>query len=124
MKPYDQALRERIHKALEQGGSITEVSERFEVHRHTVRRLRDRFEQTGSLEPLAMGGKRVSRIEPYREEICEWIEADNDITLAELEQRLLSNFGVRLAQSTLAYHLKRMGWSRKKNATRQRAGAS
>ena len=123
MEPYDQALRKRIVKALEQGSSISEVSRRYEVHRHTVRRLRDRFEQTGSLEPLARGGRRVSRIEPYRDQIREWIRQQSDMTLAELRQRLLDRCGVEMSISTLGYHLNRMELSYKKNATRQRAGS-
>ena len=48
MRPFSDDLRLRIHEARQAGESTAEVAERFGVSTAFVRRLQQRFRQTGS----------------------------------------------------------------------------
>ena len=55
MRPFSDDLRQRIHEACEAGETTAEVAERFGVSTAFVRRLQQRFRETGSLAPLSGG---------------------------------------------------------------------
>jgi transposase len=55
MRPLSDDLRLRVHESCQEGDSTAEVAERFAVSPAFVRRLKQRFRQTGSLAPLPGG---------------------------------------------------------------------
>jgi putative transposase len=62
-KPYSQDLRERVVKAVAQGGlSRRQAAERFGVGASTVIRWMQRWRDTGRIEPGQMGGHRPKKI--------------------------------------------------------------
>jgi transposase len=122
MRPLSEDLRRRIIEARQAGAGSVEVSERFRVSRQTVARLFGQFERTGDLAPKQIGGYRRSRLAPHSRTIDRWISRKADISLAELRERCLSEFGVTIGVNALWHQLRRMGLSSKKNDARRRAG--
>ena len=99
-----------------------EIARRFEVSRVWVYQVRHRFQQTGERHSLPMGGHRQSRLAPLEPTLRAWIEADVDMTLAEIGERLKAQ-GTMINIPALWHQLDKWGLSLKKNPARQRARA-
>ena len=67
-------------------GERPTVARRYEVSRAWVYQVRDRFQKTGQRSSLLMGGHRRSRIAGMEPQIRAWIQAEADLTLAEMCQ--------------------------------------
>ena len=121
MAAYSQDLRDRVLDALGRGERPSVIALRFVVSRSWVYRVRDRLLKDGKRSALQIGGYRRSRIEPFQQQVCSWIEEQSDLTLAEICSRL-GELGVQIKSSALWNQLNKWGLSFKKNAARQRAG--
>lgn len=119
MKPLSNDMRERIIEATEnnEGGSRT-LAKRFIVGRATVRRVRQRFLTTGSVDPKPHGGgrKRSFSVE-NDEQLRALVSAHADATLERLVDLMQEQHGLSTNKSTLDRALKRLGLSLKKSHT-------
>jgi transposase len=122
MQAYSQDLRERVLRALDRGDCPTEIARRFEVSRGWVYRVRDRQMETGVRSSFPIGGHRRSRLAEREQVLRDWIAAEPDLTLAELQQRLAQQ-GVAAKIATLWHQLNKWKLTFKKNLARQRARA-
>ncbi len=121
MRTYSCDLRERIIAAREQGQSTAEVAGLFRVSKSSVERYWNQFQRTGKLEPKQRGGYRRSCLEGHDKSLRAWITKQRDLTLAELQERLLQDLGIQVGTTALWHRLERLGLSYKKNAARRRA---
>ncbi|BBU62185.1 hypothetical protein MSC49_21200 [Methylosinus sp. C49] len=96
-------LRERVLKAVvEEGMSRNAAAERFGVSIPSAARWVERFETTGEISPSPSGGDlRSKRIEAHRDYLLGLVRRTPDITLLEIEHRLLDAFGERFSSSVL-----------------------
>lgn len=96
-------LRERVIKAVvEEGMSRNAAARRFGVSIPSAIRWVKRFETTGEIAPAPTGGdQRSKRIEAHRDYLLGLIRRTPDITLLEIEHRLLENCGERFSSSVL-----------------------
>ena len=108
--------------ALERGERPTDIARRYEVSRVWVYQVRDRFQKTGQRSSLPMGGHRRSRIAGMEPQIRAWIQAEADLTLAEMCQRLAEH-GIAIKIPALWHQLDKWNLSFKKNPARLRASA-
>ena len=122
MQAYSQDLRERVLRALDRGDRPTEIARRFEVSRVWVYQVRDRVQETGERGSFQIGGHRRSRLAEMEPVLRAWIATQPDLTLAELQQRLLQQ-GVSIKIGALWHQLNRWNLTFKKNPARQRARA-
>jgi transposase len=122
MQSYSQDLRERVLRALDRGDRPTQIARRFEVSRVWVYQVRDRLRETGERGSYPIGGHRRSRLAGLEAVLRTWIEAQPDLTLAELQQRLREQ-GVSIKLGALWHQLNQWNLSFKKNPARQRARA-
>ena len=122
MQSYSQDLRERVLRALDRGERPTQIARRFEVSRVWVYQVRDRLRETGERGSYPIGGHRRSRLAGLESVLRTWIEAQPDLTLAEMQQRLREQ-GVSIKVGALWHQLNRWNLSFKKNPARQRARA-
>ena len=104
MQAYSQDLRERVLRALDCGDRPTEIARRFEVSRVWVYQVRDRERETGLRSSFQIGGHRRSRLAEREQVLRDWITAEPDLTLAELQQRLAKH-GVATKIATLWHQL-------------------
>ena len=101
-----------------------EIARRFEVSRVWVYQVRDRWQQEGSRSSLRVGGHRRSCLAGMEAQVRAWIEADVDLTLAEICSRLSSEAGIQIKVPALWHQLDKWNLTLKKNPARQRARSS
>lgn len=122
MQSYSQDLRDRVLWALERGEKPTHIARRLEISRGWVYQVRDRVEETGKRTSFQIGGHRRSRIAGLESVVRSWIEAEPDLALAEISDRLAER-GVSIKVGALWHQLNKWNLTFKKNPARQRARA-
>jgi len=96
-------LRRRVVETVVFGGlSRNAAAKRFDVSIASAVRWVKRFETTGDISPEPSGGDRRSvRIEAQRDYLLGLIRRSPDITLLEIQERLVKNCGERFSVSVL-----------------------
>ncbi|MGB7549879.1 MAG: IS630 transposase-related protein [Terracidiphilus sp.] len=122
MQSYSQDLRERVLWALGRGERPTAIARRLEVSRVWVYQVRDRERKTGRRTSFPIGGHRRSRVAEMESVLRAWIEAEPDLALSELSERLAEQ-GVLIKPGALWHQLNKWNLTFKKNPARQRARA-
>jgi putative transposase len=106
-------LRERIIRTVEGGYSCRKAAERFQISVSCVIKLLQRWHETGSAAPGMMGGQKAFALAEHEALVRELYEAQPDITLDELHERLLAAH-VRVGRTSIYRFLKSLGLTRKK----------
>src|SRR5271166_784361 len=90
-------LRKRVVEAVTDGGmSRNAAAKRFGVSIASAVRWLHRFAATGEISPAPTGGDRRSdRIEAHRDYLLGLIRRQPDMTLLEIQERLIANCGER-----------------------------
>jgi transposase len=115
-------LRQRTLAAVASGMSRRAAAARFGVSSSSVIRWVAEWRASGRDHALTQGGDRRShRIEAWSDFLLAEAEAQGDISLVELADRLATTHGVRFAPSTIWRCLDRHAMTIKKNSARQRA---
>jgi transposase len=120
MQSYSQDLRERVLWALVRGERPSSIARRLEVSRVWVYQVRDREHKTGKRTSFQIGGHRRSRVAEMESVLRAWIEAEPDLALSELSERLAGQ-GVLIKPGALWHQLNKWNLTFKKNPARQRA---
>ena len=120
MHSYSQDLRDRVLWALARGEGPSAIARRLEVSRVWVYRVRDRKQEAGLDTSYPIGGHRRSRIADMEPELRAWIEAEPDLALHQICQRLAEQ-GVAIKSGALWHQLNKWRLTFKKNPARQRA---
>jgi transposase len=96
-------LRERVVEAVVLGGlSRNQAGARFKVSIASAVRWVKRFQTTGEISPAPSGGDRRSgRIEAHHDYLLGLVRRSPDLTLLEIQERLIANCGERFAVSVL-----------------------
>ena len=96
-------LRERVVGAVLDGGmSRNAAAKRFGVSIASAVRWVARFKAKGEISPSPTGGDRRSgRIEAHRDYLLGLIRRQPDVTLVEIQNRLIANCGERFSSSVL-----------------------
>ena len=109
-RAYSQDLRERV---IDAGTSARQAAERFGIGVATaivwVRRARE-----GERSARKQGQPKRSKLDPHREFLLALIEAEADMTIAEMQERLRSEAGVTASVGTIWTFLDRAGLTFKK----------
>lgn len=113
-----QDLRIRVVEKVGTGMSRRQAADHFDVSPSSAIRFVHQYETDGSVAPK-VHGPRKRRLDPYAEDILNWIEDVPDMTLQELSERLLTIHGIRAPKSTIDDWLRSRNISFKKNGTRQ-----
>ena len=114
-RSYQQDLRVRVINAVvEKGMSCRGAAAHFGIGEATAIRWVKHFRLTGLLTPIGTGGHRPSTLRPHRDFIVGQIEAQGDVTLALLCQRMMDALGGRSDLSMMSRFLHREGLTLKK----------
>ena len=116
-------LRRRVIDAVRSGASAREAGRRFLVSESAAIKLVRRWRETGSFAPGQVGGQKKRKLAGREDWLHEVMACEPDITLAELQRRLLAD-GLRISQQAINTTLKALGYSFKKNPAGGRARAS
>jgi len=119
MKAIPVAVRERIIHLYDQGHRTKEISSVLGYCAAAVRRVRQNFRRRGTLAPQTHQCGRKTLLTPaLQARLQAMLDKQPDATLAELGAKF------KHPTSTMDLWLARLGFSCKKNATRQRAVAA
>ena len=109
-RAYSQDLRDRV---IDAGTSARQAASRFGIGIATaivwVRRARE-----GERSARKQGQPHRSKLDPHRAFLLGLVETEPDITLAEMQERLLSETGVTASVSTIWTFVNRAGLTFKK----------
>jgi len=96
-------LRKRVVDAVVEGGmSRNAAAKRFSVSIASAIRWVCRFHATGEVSSSPTGGdQRSGRIEAHRDYLLGLIRRQPDITLLEIQERLIANCGERFSSSVI-----------------------
>ena len=83
MRAFSDDLRLRIHEACQAGESTAVVAERFEVSPAFVRRLQQRFRESGSLAPRPGGRGPAPKLAAHEAALRQAVHDHSDATPAE-----------------------------------------
>lgn len=117
-------LRERVVAEVAGGMSRRQAAAHFRVGASSAIRWVELQEETGGVAPRPRGGKSRSPLEPHAEWLKALVAKEPDLTLAELEQRILEGLGLKITERSIRRFFKRHAISYKKNAARLRADAA
>jgi transposase len=124
VKASSEDLRLRVVAARHMGHSASEIAKLFGLSKRSVERYCKLQATTGQVAPRQIGGYRRSRLAPHGATLQQWIEAQNDLTLAELQERCRKRLRVQIGINALWHQLERLGLNFKKNGARRRAAAA
>lgn len=125
--PYSVDLRRKVVQACERGTqSQREVAELFNVSLSFVEALLRQYRRSGGelVRQRQKCGRRVLLDDDCREQICQWLQKQPDLTLKELIGRLQARTDITVSEPTMSRVLHQMGMRRKKDITRHRTGYS
>ncbi len=113
-------------RAVVSGGlSRNAAAKRFEVGIASAVRWVKQFEATGEMSPKPLGGDRRSgRIEAHHDYLMGLIRRTPDITLLEIQERLIRNCGEHFSRSVLWRFFDRHGVTFKKRPRTPRSSSA
>ena len=111
---YGIDLRQRVVGSIEGGLSHRGAAERFCVAVSTAGNWHRRWRATGSARPGKQGQPGGSKLDAFEGPILAMTEADPDIALHEIAERLAGEHGVRAATSTVWLFFEKRGITFKK----------
>lgn len=121
-KAYSDDLRCKILQAYE-GAEIglEQLANQFGVSYGFTKKIRRQQLRSGGMErvPQRLHGPASRATEPVKQYVRRQLQAQPDLTLAELGQRLEQSMHVQLSKTRLWEVLQRLGLRRKKNAACQ-----
>jgi transposase len=122
-RPYSLDLRERVVAAVADGATCREVAALFDVAVSSVVKWSGRKRSTGSAAPMAMGGRRFSKLETERDWLLLRLAEKPDVTMRELAAELAAR-GIAVSHVSVWNLIRRQDRTFKKKRARQRAGSA
>lgn len=119
-QPYSRDVRSLVIGEVEAGTSRRAAARRFKVSASSAIRWVDLHDETGSVDRRPRKGRSRSPLEPHAAWLLDLVGKEPDLTLAEIEERLLTDLGVRTTDSSIDRFFKRHKISFKKNSARGR----
>lgn len=113
-RAFSTDLRRRVIEAIEDGMSTRAAARRFSIGESTAGAWYRRWLRTGEAKAHKQGQPGGSKLDPHAAFILDLIEADKDIALKEIGERLVETFGVKACPATIWYWLDRRGITFKK----------
>jgi transposase len=114
---YSDDLRRKLLSAYDRGeGTLSQLAARFSVSEGWARKISSQRKRTGQAERVPhRPGRKPRAGEEAQQKVRAWFRAQPDLTLAEVQARLLDEAGVRLSIPQVWYLLRRLGLRLKKS---------
>ena len=117
MRAYSMDLRERVWATLAQE-SMRQTAKRFRVSLYFIYRLKQRYQEMGTLAPRPHGGGHGAIVDEAGAEFIRGVLAEeSELTLKELCQQYPERFAREVSKSSMDRALRRLGLTRKKRAS-------
>src|SRR5271169_2262858 len=122
-RPYGDDLRRKFFLAYDQGeSSLEQLASRFLVSVGWAKKISAQRKRSGHAErmPYKPGRKPNAGVEAQKQ-VADWIAAQPDLTLVELQAKLHSEAGVILSRGRVWYLLRKLGLRLKKSHSMPRS---
>jgi transposase len=120
-RAYSQDLRDRVIDAALAGMAARQAAVRFGVGIATAIVWARRARETGERKARPQGQPRRSKLDPHRAFLLGLIEAKDDITLVEMQERLRAERGISASVGTIWTFLDRCNMTVKKRPPTRRS---
>ncbi len=120
MRPYSTDLRERIIQHNTAGVHHDEIASTFQVGHRTIERYVRLLQTTGSLEARITTGRHRFVNNDQLLVFVKQLENNSDMTLEQHQKLWLETQEQLLSTATISRMIKRLGWTLKKNVSRDR----
>lgn len=117
-------LRERVVAEVSAGMSRRQAAARFKVSPSSAIRWTALERETGGVAPRLRGGRSRSPLERHAAWLLELVAREPDLTLAELERRIVQGVGLAITERSIRRFFDRHRITLKKSRARRRAGPS
>ena len=121
---YSNDLRVRVIQGVEGGGAARAAARQFFIGGSTAIRWAKRWRETGSYEARSNKGQSRSPLKKQEEWLLELVGREPDLTLEEIQARLLEVQGQKAGIGSVWRFFHRHGISFKKKRARGRAGST
>jgi putative transposase len=123
MKPYSQDLREKVMAAVAAGKqSNRAMAETFGISESTIEKWTRRVRETGSVAASAHAGGIERVLAPHGDFLRTAVNAQPDITLDELCERVAKALKLAVSASMVSRELTRLNLPRKKRVSTTASG--
>jgi transposase len=119
---YSNDLRVRVIRVVEKGAAARAAARQFEIGDATAIRWVKRWRETGSVEAKSTKGQSRSPLKRHEEWLLELVREQPDLTLEEIQCRLLAERRQKAGIGSVWRFFDRQGISFKKKRSRGRAG--
>ena len=121
---YSNDLRVRVIQVVESGISARAAARQFVIGDSTAIRWAKRWRETGSVEAKSNKGQSRSPLKRHEDWLLELVRREPDLTLEEIQDRLLDERGQKAGIGSVWRFFDRHGISFKKKRARGRAGSA
>lgn len=102
--------------AVDEGKSRTEIIERCQVSRATIKRYVKQRRETGNVQPRPIPGRPNVKAKALQAELARQLETHPGLTLAEHCQIWETEHGMRVSSTTMSRAMHAVGWIRTKRS--------
>jgi transposase len=113
-RAYSSDLRQRVLDAIDGGLSTHKAAKRFDIGVATAVRWHRAWRDHGEREARKQGPKGGGKLDPHEVFILGLVEAEPDITLVEVGERLVAERSISAVPSTIWLFFERRGMTFKK----------
>lgn len=121
---YSNDLRVRVIQVVENGAAARAAARQFVIGDSTAIRWVQRWQETGSVEAKSNKGQSRSPLKQYEEWLLQLVRREPDLTLEDIQERLLDAHQRKAGISSIWRFFDRHGISFKKKRARGRAGSA
>jgi transposase len=119
---YSNDLRVRVIHVIEGGAAARAAARQFVIGESTAIRWAKRWRETGSFEARSIKGRSRSPLQRYERWLLDLVRQEPDLTLEEIQGRLLDEHRRKAGISSIWRFFDRHGISFKKKPARGRTG--
>jgi len=116
MKAYSQDVREKVLRAVDQGKPRREIVDMFGVSLATLKRYLKQRRETGNVLPKPIPGRPSQKYAPLQAGLVAQLQAHPDVMLEEHCRLWEEAHSMQVSPTTMSRAIRRVGWTRKKNA--------
>jgi len=121
---YSNDLRVRVIQIVESGAAARAAARQFVIGDSTAIRWVKRWRETGSFEAKSLKGRSRSPLKRHEEWLLELVRREPDLTLEEIQRRLLDERQQKAGIGSVWRFFDRHGISFKKKHSRGRTGSA
>jgi transposase len=114
MRAYSQEMRQQVLHAVDEGVSRTQIIERFQVSRATLKRYLKQRRETGNVVPRPIPGRAPRKKAALQVGVQELLEAHPEASQQEYCQWWEAEHGISVSRASMSRAIHALGWTRNK----------